>query len=108
MLSRIENELGLNGGQVQVCGPITWENGEQTAEFGFFLRQDGKLLIGSSSTRRGDRMWMGTARHAAGGDFVAGPANGTVIVVVQREGVEPSATSASWTQDVRLVEGRHW
>jgi hypothetical protein len=107
VLSRIENELGLNGGQVQVCGPISWEDGEQSAEFGFFLRQDGKLLIGSSSATRGDEMWMGTARHAPGGDFVAGPAFGTVIVVVQRDGNEPPA-SASWTQDVRLVEGSHW
>jgi hypothetical protein len=107
VLSRIENELGLNGGQVQVCGPITWEDHEQTAEFGFFLRQKGKLLVGSSQAKRGDKMWMGKVRHAAGGDFAAGAAAGTVIVVVQREGGE-APTSASWAQDVRIVEGSHW
>ena len=107
MLSRIENELGLNGGQVQVCGPITWEEGEQAAEFGFFLRQKGRLLIGSSNATRGDKMWMGTARHATGGNFVVGPASGTVIVVVQRKGGKPP-TSASWTQDVRIKKGPIW
>lgn len=68
MLSRIDDPLKLTGnGSVSVCGPITWEANEQTADFGFFLRQEDRLLVGRSDAAQGTLMWMGTNLRRTGG-----------------------------------------
>jgi hypothetical protein len=103
MLSRIDDPLTLIGnGSVHVCGPIRWEANEQTADFGFIVHQDDRLLVGRSSAAQGTLMWMGTNLRRTGGSFQAGPATGTVIAVVRRSAGRP-VTTASWTQDLELV-----
>jgi len=103
MLSRIDDPLALTGnGSVSVCGPIRWEANEQTADFGFILRQEDRLLVGRSSAAQGTLMWMGTNLRRTGGRFQAGPATGTVVSVVRRSAGLPVVT-ATWTQEVELV-----
>ena len=103
MLSRIDDPLSLTGnGSVQVCGPIRWEQNEQTADFGFILQQDDRLLVGRSSAAHGTLMWMGTNLRRTGGRFQPGRATGTVVSVVRRSAGRPVIT-ASWTQEVELV-----
>lgn len=104
MLSRIDDPLKLTGnGSVSVCGPITWEANEQTADFGFILRQEGRLLVGRSDAAQGTLMWMGTNLRRTGGSFQAGPATGTVVVVVRRNVAARPVVTATWTQEVELV-----
>jgi hypothetical protein len=104
MLSRIDDPLSLTGtGSVQVCGPVKWEASELTADFGFILRQEDRLLIGKSDAAVGTLMWMGKNLQRVGGAFKAGPATGTVIVVVRRSVAARPVVTATWTQDVELV-----
>lgn len=104
MLSRIDDPLQLTGnGSVNVCGPITWEANEQTADFGFILRQDDRLLVGRSAAAQGTLMWMGTNLRRTGGSFQAGPATGTVVAVVRRSVAARPVVTATWTQEVELV-----
>lgn len=104
MLSRIDDPLKLTGnGSVNVCGPITWEANEQTADFGFILRQDDRLLVGRSDAAQGTLMWMGTNLRRTGGSFQAGPATGIVVVVVRRNDPVRPVVTATWTQEVELV-----
>ncbi len=103
MLSRIDDPLGLMAsGSVQVCGPIRWEANEQSAEFGFILHQEDRLLVGRSSANRGDVMWMGTNLRRTGGAFQPGSATGTIVAVVRRNTAVRPVITASWTQDVLL------
>jgi hypothetical protein len=104
MLSRIDDSLSLTGnGSVHVCGPIKWEANEVNADFGFMLRQEDRLLVGKSKAAQGTLMWMGTNLQRMGGAFKAGPATGTVIVVVRRSVAARPVMTATWTQDVELV-----
>lgn len=104
MLSRIDDPLKLTGnGSVNVCGPITWEANEQTADLAFILRQDDRLLVGRSAVAQGTLMWMGKNLQRTGGSFQAGPATGLVVVVVRRNMAARPVVTATWTQDVELV-----
>lgn len=104
MLSRIDDPLKLSAtGSVNVCGPITWEPNEQTADFGFVLRQEDRLLVGKSNAAQPVLMWMGKNLQRMGGAFQAGPATGSVVVVVRRPGDPRPVVTATWTQEVMLV-----
>lgn len=103
MLSRIDDTLGLTAnGSVQVCGPIKWEANETTADFGFILRQEDRLLVGRSNAAAGTLTWMGTNLQRTGGRFQAGLATGTIVVVVRRNTAQRPVLTASWSQDVLL------
>jgi hypothetical protein len=103
MLSRIDDSLNLLvNGSVMVCGPITWEANETSADFGFVMRQADRLLVGKSSANPGQNHWMGANLQRIGGKFTVGPATGTVVVVVRRNNPKNPVLTASWTQDVLL------
>lgn len=104
MLSRIDDPLSLTGnGSVQVCGPITWEANELTADFGFILRQEDRLLVGRSDAAKGTLTWMGKNLQRTGGAFKTGSATGTVVAVVRRNLAARPVVTAMWTQEVQLV-----
>lgn len=104
MLSRIDDPVSLSGnGSVQVCGPITWEAGELTADFCFILRQEDRLLVGRSEAAKGTLKWMGTNLRRSGGAFKAGPATGTVVAVVRRNVAARPVVTATWTQEVLIA-----
>jgi hypothetical protein len=111
MFSRVDDPLYVSNGQIEICGPIRWENGEQNADFGFIFRQGAVLIVGSTSASnaatpaKADKEWMGGKFPATNIKKGQGQlATVTVVSIVHRTTAHRPIVSASWVQQVEIAD----
>jgi hypothetical protein len=104
MLTRFMDELELapDGRSLEVCGPVSWEPGDVSAEIHFILRQ-GSVIVGGSAhaTAPHDDEWeVEHVRVPGPTAFVEDQATGIAVAVVSRE--DGRVKPFNWSHEVEL------
>lgn len=104
MLTRFMDELGLdpNGTKLEVCGPITWEDGDVRVDVRFIVRQGSTMVAGRARARapHDDEWERENVKVPGSAVLVPGLAVGLAVAVLHR--ADGGSVPLHWLQEVTL------